>query len=144
MKHLNKNLSRHMNAPNAAVREQYDRIRTQLGEVLRLVVGIERPAADAVTALSFDDAKLELLRFDDRITNELAGLIRSGRIPAAAVTSIMNDVNYAKEVGLDLLQVLQVLTSVGNRNARTAMSGVTLDRSELRDLELPPQPGKES
>ena len=141
VKHLNKNLSRQMNAPNRAVREHYDRIRIQLGEVLRLVTRLETPDGDAVTTLSFDDAKLDLLRFDDRLTDDLAGAIRAGRIPSSAVTSIMNDANYAKEVGLDLLDVLQVLSSVGGEHARSAVSDVTLDRSELRELEQPPEEG---
>ncbi len=134
IKHLNKNLSRHMHSANADVRRQYDRIRIILGEVLRRVVAVEQPASDAVTALSFDDDKLALLQLDERMTKEVTELIREHRIPASAVTSILNDAHYAAEVGLDLLEVLQVLTSVGSRTASVAVSGVTLDAGELREL----------
>ncbi|MCP5149189.1 MAG: Na/Pi cotransporter family protein [Ectothiorhodospiraceae bacterium] len=134
VKHLNKNLARSMNAPNLEVRAQYDQIRIRLGEVLRQVAALDEPGGHTVTVLSLDDAKLSLLRLDQRMTSELAGLIRSNKIPTAAVTSLMNDARYATEVGLELLEVLQVLTSTGNRRERAAMRDVALDVSELRDL----------
>ena len=140
IKHLNKNLSRNMNSTNADIRAQYDLIRIRLGEVLRRVASLELPDTDTVTTLSFDDAKLNLLQLDDEMTTTVATLIREERIPVSAVTSLLNDAHYATEVGMNLLSVLQVLTSVGDRGARTALSGVTLDASELRGLEVSAQP----
>jgi phosphate:Na+ symporter len=136
IKHLNKNLSRNMHSANADVRAQYDRIRIRLGEVLRKVAEVERPSSDPFTVLSFDDDKLELLQLDDRMTKDVTDLIRERRIPATAVTSLLNDAHYATGVGLDLLEVLQVLTSVGDRGSRAAISDVTLDAGELRELDV--------
>ncbi len=134
IKHLNKNLSRNMHSSNPDVRRQYDQIRIRLGEVLRKVAAVEGEPGDVVTALSFDDDKLALLQLDDRMTRDVTDLIRNRRIPASAVTSILNDAHYATEVGMDLLEVLQVLTSVGDRSSRPAMSDVTLNADELREL----------
>lgn len=135
VKHLNKNLSRHMNSSNQALRDQYDRIRIRLGEVLRLTLLLDEPRTDAVVALSFDDVKLELMQFDDSVTKEVTRLIRMNRIPNSAVTSLLNDARYATDVGLNLLSALQVLVTVGNRRARAAVTEVTLDASELRTLD---------
>ena len=135
VKHLNKNLSRHMNSSNQAIRDQYDRIRIRLGEVLRLVAALDVARPDPFTALSLDDAKLELLQLDDGMTKEVAQLIRMNRIPASAVTSLLNDAHYATEVGLNLISALQVLVSVGRHRERAALSGVTLGASELRTVD---------
>ena len=137
VKHLNKNLSRHMHAPNDDLRRQYDAIRLQLGEVLRQVVGVDVPTVDAVTALSLDDAKLDVVKFDERMTEAMTALIREDRIPHDLTTSLLNDAHYATEVALNLLSVLQVLKSVGTTDTRAARSDMALDSAELRSIDEP-------
>lgn len=135
VKHLNKNLSRHMLSTNAFVRAQYDRIRIELGEVLRQVARLQEPGADAITILSHDDMKLRLMELDAQTMTALAQAIRHQRIPAGLVTSIMNDAHYAKEVGMDLIQVMQVLSSVGDSAERRALDQVTLEQSDVQALQ---------
>ena len=134
VKHLNKNLSRHMHSSNVHVRAQYDQIRIGLGEVLRAVANLQRPAQDAVTILSYDDAKLRLAELDSRTMSTLAEAIRRREIPPATVTSIMNDTSYAKDMGMNLIRVLQVLSSEGDPARRRALDQVTLEREEVEAL----------
>jgi phosphate:Na+ symporter len=134
VKHLNKNLSRHMHSSNEHVRHQYDRIRIELGEVLRQVAVLQSDPSDVVTILSSDDVKLRLAELDTQIMADLAEQIRGRRIPASVVTSIMNDAHYARELGMDLIDVMQVLSSIGDSSRRAALSQVALDPSELREM----------
>ncbi|MFT5173596.1 MAG: phosphate:Na+ symporter [Gammaproteobacteria bacterium] len=133
-KHLRKNLSQYMNASNAQVRDQYDRIRLQLAQVLRAVGSLDANSGDALTALSFDDAKVEIMRIDDELNRQVTALIRDRRLLLNVATSIMNDSRYAYDVGMHLVEAVQLLSSLGNRAARAAVAEMALDVRDLRDM----------
>ena len=134
VKHLNKNMSRHMHSNNELVRTQYDRIRIELGEVLRQVAVVQRRAPDTVTILSYDDMKLRILELDAQIVSAVADGIRRHQISPAIVTSILNDAHYAKEVAMDLIEIMQTLSSVGDAVKREAVNQVVLEARDVQEL----------
>ena len=136
VKHLNKNLSRHMHSSNDVVRAQYDTIRIELGEVLRQVaqLGDGSDVTDSLAVLAYDNLKLRVAELDAEILRTLTAAVRQQLIPAATVTSIINDAHYAKTVGVGLIDVMQTLTSMADRDAGTLLEEVSLEPTEMREL----------
>lgn len=136
MKHLNKNLSRYMQSDNANIRQQYDLIRIQLAKVLRVLLTVKRQADDdTMTALAFDEVKLDLRDLDDRLMHQLSEHLRTETIAPAVATSIMNDAHYALEIGLALVAAAQSLASSTNADTMDTMEDVALDAADVHALD---------
>lgn len=109
VKHLRKNLLPHMQSTNPAIRQEYNRFRVRIAEVLRSLA-ILRDGEDTVVALlSLDQIRVEVLDSENQATQTVDNLIRDGVITSQMATSLINDGAYVKEVTQRLLDMNEQL-----------------------------------
>lgn len=133
-KHMHKNLARYTTADNPDIRAEYNKIRIQLGEVLRrLNDARERPDDPSVT-LSFDSLRVEMEEQDSTRNGTLESLIRDKKITPAMATSLMNDATYAYDVAKNLLQLGQVLFAPVDHAMQQAEQEILLSAEEIETI----------
>jgi phosphate:Na+ symporter len=132
-KHMHKNLVRYIATDNVAIRDEYNRIRVQLGEVLRRL-GEAQQSEDETSVLSFDTLKVEMEEEDSTRNGMLESLIRKKKITAAMATSLMNDASYAYDVAKNLVQLGEVLFAKGDLALRQTEQDIALTDEELEDV----------
>ena len=132
-KHMHKNLVRFIGTDNADIRGEYNKIRVQLGEVLRRI-GEVRQSEDEVTVLSFDSLRVEMEDEDSTRNGTLEALIREKKISADMATSLMNDAAYAYDVAKNLVQLGELLFSPGDLALRQAEQDVALTEEEIEEV----------
>lgn len=133
-KHMHKNLVQYIRSDNADIRAEYNKIRVQLGEVLRRLGEASAGSDDASAVLSFDALKVELEENDSTRNGTLESLIRHGRISPAMATSLMNDAAYAYDVARNLVQMGEALFSSGDLAMKQAEREVALTEDELEEV----------
>jgi phosphate:Na+ symporter len=132
-KHMHKNLVRYIATDNADIRNEYNRIRVQLGEVLRSLGEAQRNDDDA-SVLSFDTLKVEMEVEDTTRNGTLESLIRDKKITAAMATSLMNDSAYAYDVAKNLVQLGEVLFAPGDSELRQVERDIALTEDEIEEV----------
>jgi len=133
-KHLNSNLVRFIGSPNADIRAEYNKIRVQLGEVLRRLEEARANREDPTARLSFDTLKVNLEEGDTTRNGQLEKLIRTGRITPAMATSLMNDAGYAYDVANNLIKVGQALFASTDSAMQDAGQDVALSDEEIEEV----------
>jgi phosphate:Na+ symporter len=134
-KHMHKNLSQYLRSDNADIRREYNRIRVQLGEVLRRLSEVAEDPEDPSAVLSFDALKIELEENDSTRNGTLESLIRREKITPAMATSLMNDATYAYDVAKNLVQMGEVLFAAGDVVLKQAGREVALSEEELAEVQ---------
>ena len=132
-KHMHKNLVRYIATDNEAIREEYNRIRVQLGEVLRYLGEAQQDEEDT-SMLSFDTLRMEMEEEDTTRNGMLESLIREDKITAAMATSLMNDSAYAYDVAKNLVQLGEVLFAKGDLAQRQTEQEIALTEDELEEV----------
>ena len=130
-KHLQSNLLVFMRSPNAAVREQYDQLRIQIGSVIRAIEALRRPRDETVTVLSLDHVRVQLEQADLVANGVLDRLIRERRISARVATSLMNDSSYAMHLCRNLIEMAQTLFAAQDLRIEEAERSVALSDEEI-------------
>lgn len=130
IKHLHKNLSRYIISDNQYIREEYNRIRTQLMSVLRNL----EEAKGGGDILSLDNLKLEMKLNDTTANGMLEKLIHENRISTEMATSLMNDTAYAYDVTKNLLQMGEVLFATGDLDMKAVERSLVLDDNEMQEI----------
>ena len=133
-KHMHKNLARYVASDNAAIREEYNKIRIQLGEVLRHLAEVRAHTEDPLAVLSFDTLKVEMEDQDSTRNGVLEELIRDNKITATMATSLMNDATYAYDVAKNLVQMGEVLFATGDASMREVERELALTEDEIEEL----------
>ncbi len=133
-KHLNSNLVRFIGSPNADIRAEYNKIRVQLGEVLRRLEEARADREDPTALLSFDTLKVDLEEGDTTRNGRLEKLIRTGRITPAMATSLMNDAGYAYDVANNLIKVGEALFASTDAAMQIAGQDVALSDEEIEEV----------
>jgi len=129
-KHLHKNLSAYIVSDNQYIREEYNRIRTQVMSVLRSL----EEAKGGGDILSLDTIKLEMKLNDTTANGMLETLIHENRISAEMATSLMNDTSYAYDITKNLLQMGEVLFATGDFDMKIAERSLALDDDEMQQI----------
>ncbi|MCP5315625.1 MAG: Na/Pi symporter [Chromatiaceae bacterium] len=133
-KHMHKNLARYVASDNAAIRDEYNKIRIQLGEVLRHLAEVRAHTEDPLAVLSFDTLKVEMEDQDSTRNGVLEELIRDNKITAPMATSLMNDATYAYDVAKNLVQMGEVLFATGDASMREVERELALTEDEIEEL----------
>lgn len=133
-KHLNSNLVRFIGSPNADIRAEYNKIRVQLGEVLRRLEKARVNREDPTALLSFDTLKIDLEEGDTTRNGQLEKLIRAERITPAMATSLMNDAGYAYDIADKLIKVGQALFASTDSAMQDAGQDVALSDEEIEEV----------
>lgn len=130
-KHMHKNLTQYIRTDNADIRDEYNKIRMQLGEVLRRLNEASAETDDPSMILSIDALKVELDENDSTRNGMLESLIRHEKISPAMATSLMNDAAYAYDVAKNLVQMGEVLFATGDLAMKEVEREIALDEDEL-------------
>ncbi len=106
-KHLQKNLSRQLNAPDSALRRRYVELRRHLLICLREVRELNRSTLPEVLW----SERLQLLddqaaRFDAGFRHRLFASVRAGELDGLQTSSLMNDLGYCSRIIQSLRNVL--------------------------------------
>ena len=131
---MHKNLSQYIVSGNPYIRTEYNKIRIQLGSVLRRLSVAQEGADDPSTVLSLDSIKLEMSENDSTSNGMLEALIRENKITAEMATSLMNDSTYAHDVTKNLIQMGDVLFSSHDPAMKEAGRAIALDDDEVRGI----------
>ncbi|RKZ99257.1 MAG: Na/Pi cotransporter family protein [Gammaproteobacteria bacterium] len=129
-KHLHKNLSAYIVSDNQYIRDEYNKIRTNLMTVLRSL----EEAKSGGDILSLDNLKLEMKQNDTTANGMLEILIHEDRITAEMATSLMNDTSYTYDVIKHLLQMGEVLFATGDLSMKTVERSLALDDIEMQEI----------
>ena len=112
LKLLRKNVETYVESDNIHMREQYDRIRVNLGELIRALIEL-RKIDDADIVRERVESLKEKARADDAVANgTLDRLIRDDLITAAMASSLMNDTSYAGEMHDLIIKASGILYSL--------------------------------
>ena len=101
---MRKNLVNYIGSDNAEIRGEYNKLRAQLGSILRELHAL-RDAGEEADVLSLDAIKLEMEENDIILNGDLDQLIREGRITAEMATSLMNDSGYSQHIARNLIDM---------------------------------------
>ena len=134
-KHMHKNLSQYIRSDNADIRGEYNKIRVQLGEVLRRLSEASAEPDDPSAVLSFDALKVELEESDSTRNGQMESLIRNSKITPAMATSLMNDAAYAYDVAHNLIQMGEVLFASGDVGMKTVGREIALSEDEIAEVQ---------
>ncbi|MEJ1377757.1 MAG: Na/Pi symporter [Candidatus Sedimenticola sp. (ex Thyasira tokunagai)] len=133
-KHLHKNMAKYIQSDNKDIRAEYDRIRVNMGNVLRQISVVQESREDYTAIFSLDTIKLEMEENDTTNNGMLEVLIHEGRISAQMATSLMNDSAYVYDVTKNLVQMGEALFAAGDQAMKDAERAITLDEDELNEI----------
>ncbi|MET0102520.1 MAG: Na/Pi symporter [Sedimenticola sp.] len=133
-KHMHKNMSQYIVSDNQDIRDEYNKIRTNLGSVLRRLGEVQSEGDDPTSILSLDVIKLEMEENDSTVNGKLESLIRDDRITPLMATSLMNDAAYAYDVTKNLVQMGEVLFATGDQAMKDAERIIALDADDVAEV----------
>jgi len=134
-KHMHKNLAQYIVSDNREIRKEYNKIRIQLGEVLRRLGETLEYEDDPSAILSLDTLKLEMEENDSTRNGTLETLIRDNKITPHMATSLMNDAAYAYDVAKNLVQMGEALLASGDGTMKHTKRGIALSDEELAEVQ---------
>jgi phosphate:Na+ symporter len=133
VKHLRKNLIVYISSDNAEIRQEYNKIRAQLGVILRELNALRADEEDA-SILSLDEIRVELEENDIILNGDLDRLIREGKITGAMATSLMNDSSYAYDIAANLIKVGSNLFASSDPDMQLVEKQLELDEEEIEGM----------
>ena len=133
VKHMRKNLITYIVSDNSSIKAEYNKIRAQLGEILRELTTL-RDAGEAADLVALDGLRLQMEENDVTLNGDLDRLIREGRITAPMATSLMNDSTYSYDVAKNLIAAGAGLFGPHDLGMRQAAEDIELDDEELDQL----------
>jgi phosphate:Na+ symporter len=131
---LHENIIRYIASDNEVVRDNYNRLRLQVGLVVR---DLEEMRVAGIGAL--DGASLDAIRLvadDDKKRNQEAvgELIAQGHVTPLMGSSLINDSVFSHHLSKNLIQAAKTLFVTGESELGDAIEDVELDESELRQI----------
>ncbi len=133
VKHMRKNLITYIVSDNPNIKAEYNKIRAQLGEILRELTTL-RDAGEAADLVALDGLRLQMEENDVTLNGDLDRLIREGRITAPMATSLMNDSSYSYDVAKNLIAAGAGLFGPHDLGMRQAAEDIELNEEELDQL----------
>lgn len=133
-KHMHKNLSHFLLSENQYIRAEYNKLRVQIGKLMRELAGIRDNEDETASLLSFDSLKVEMEVNDSTTNGKLEELIREGKLTANMATSLMNDSNYAYSIAKKLIHVGETLFSVGDPDLKETEQDIALTDDEVAEI----------
>ena len=128
VKHLRKNLVRHMRSDNVHLRREYNNFRARIAGTMRDLRSLGDTDDAAVRLLALDQIRVEASDAERAAQRTVDKLIRTSTISSELATSLINDGNYTKVIIDSLIDMYE------------AWNRAVLYDSELEDvLSLEPQ-----
>jgi phosphate:Na+ symporter len=131
---MQENLTRYIGSENEVMRGAYNRLRLQIGLIIRDLEEM-RAAGGGIVDLSSLDA-LKLVTDEDRRHNQeaLGRLIGESAVTPEMGSSLINDSVFAHHIARNLIEAAQTLFATGERELAEAIQDVSLDESELAQI----------
>ena len=133
VKHLQKNLRRYHNHPSEELNQQYRAFRLQLAELLHRLQSILNYPDEEEALLGFSEQHQWVKKQDILKNGTFDRLVASGSIPAEAITSLMNDSEYCRNIGFRLIHMAQKLYWAQTGSAVSALQSLILEDEELQE-----------
>lgn len=133
-KHLQKNLIKYQSSPNKKIKEQYDKIRVGLAELLRNINIIASTDQEDVIILLLSKAKIHAQRYDIIANGTLDELIRNQLITNEMATSLMNDSTYAYNISQNLIQMAEVILIDRTSHIKNLDEDIHINEEEIENL----------
>jgi phosphate:Na+ symporter len=131
---LQENLIHYVGSENLKMREVYNRIRVQVGLIIRDLEEMRANDGGVMDVLSLDALKLlvdEEQKYINRIMTELIG---TRAITPAMGSSLINDSVYAHDIATNLIRAAQTLFVADEHDLTQAAHDVVLDKSDLTQI----------
>jgi phosphate:Na+ symporter len=130
---LHVNVSRYIGSENQVMREAYNRLRVQVGLLVRDLE--EMRAAGGTLDISSLDA-LRLVADEDKKLNQKAAseLMGQGVVTPAMGSSLINDSVFSHHLSKNLIKAAKTLFTTGESELAEAVQDVSLDDSELMQI----------
>lgn len=117
-KHIQKNMQHYLQQPQSPVYQEYLDLRAHLFDTLRYFYQtslLEANSPERTDNIALLAQHVEML--DTAFRTSVLERLRAGEIDSWQTTSLMNDINYAKRIGLGLLDILREETDLMNHPA---------------------------
>ncbi len=138
LKHLQKNMARHLASPNPYLRKEYVLIRQHLALLLHELHKLSQDP-ESVTPLRFDVLSAAAEEHDIVANGQLDRLIREKRIGVETATSLMNDSAYAYDIASNLIAMAKVIFVPFEPVQHELEHALHLDKDEIKAvLAAPP------
>jgi len=131
---LQENLIYYIGSENQKMRELYNRIRLQIGLIVRDLEEMRASSAGVMDVLSLDALKLLVDEDQNRLNQSLAELIGKRSITPAMGSSLINDSVFAHDICMNLISAAQTLFVAGVQHPTQAAHDVVLDKSDLTQI----------
>lgn len=131
---LQENLVYYVGSENQNMRDVYNRIRLQIGLVIRDLEELRISGAGIVDVLSLDALKLMVAEDHDGLNQTIAELIGERAITPAMGSSLINDGAFAQDICMNLISAAQTLFVAGEQQVTQAAHDLLLDSSDLTQL----------
>ena len=107
--YLQKNLLKYSTSTNEHIRKQYNTMRMDLTELLRIINIIATTDEEDVIILLLSKVKIHAKRYDIIANGTLDNLIRNSLITNEMATSLMNDSSYALDISKKLTEMAEII-----------------------------------
>ncbi len=131
---LQENLVHYVGSENLKMREVYNRIRVQVGLIIRDLEEMRATDGGVMDVLSLDALKLLVDEDQRRINQTMTELIGTRAITPAMGSSLINDSVYAHDIAMKLIQAAQALFVAEEHDLTQAAHDVVLDKSDLTQI----------
>lgn len=128
---LQENLIYYTGSENQDMREAYNRVRMQIGLIIRDLEEMRASGAGVMDVLSLDALKLLADEDKNRINQILTELIGKRAITPEMGSSLINDSVFAHNICINLINAAQHLFVAGELHLTQAAHDVVLDKSDL-------------
>jgi len=131
---LQENLARYIGSDNEIMREAYNRLRLQIGLVVRDLEEMRESSGGVLDVSSLN--ALRLVVDEDRKHNQeaLGELIGQGTVTPTMGSSLINDSVFAHHISRDLIRAAQTLFATSESEVTEAGQQIELDESDLNEI----------
>ncbi len=133
-KHLQKNMIKYLNSTNEHIKEQYNRIRIDLAELLRNINIVATTKAEDEILLLLSKTKVHTEKYDILANGTLDNLIREGLITNEMATSLMNDSAYAYDISKNLISMAEITFSDRSSNVVNFNEEMAMDDDDIKAI----------
>jgi len=131
---LQENLVHYVGSENLKMHEVYNRLRVQLGVIIRDLEEMRASGGGVMDVLSLDALKLLVDEDQQRINQTMTELIGTRAITPAMGSSLINDSVYAHDIAMNLIEAAQTLFVAEQHDLTQAAHDVVLDKSDLTEI----------
>ena len=133
-KHLQKNMIKYLKSTNENIKEQYNRIRRDLAELLRNINILATTEAEDEILLLLSKAKVHTEKYDILANGTLDNLIREGLITNEMATSLMNDSAYAYDISKNLISMAEITFADRSSNLQSLNEEMSMNADDIKEI----------